>query len=97
MPETMPVTPAPRRYPWKTFLFLVACGTLTGPLVIPYFLGLAAIAPAPQPPVPGSLLPMVLGAFGRNLVFLVPAAGLGLLLARRLGLGAPCLGWRVWW
>ena len=27
-----------RRYPWWTFIFLVAAGTLTGPLVIPYLL-----------------------------------------------------------
>ncbi|MFY9825447.1 MAG: CPBP family intramembrane glutamic endopeptidase [Thermoanaerobaculia bacterium] len=84
------MTPESRPYPWKTFAFLVAAGTLTGPLVIPYFLGLQAIAPGPQPPPP-SLGLMVLSAFVRNLVLLVPAAGLGLLVARQIGLGAPYL------
>jgi len=83
------MTPTTRPYPWKTFAFLVAAGTLTGPLVIPYFQGLAAIAPVPQPAI--SMRALILGALVRNLLFLVPAAGLGLLVARRIGLGAPYL------
>jgi Type II CAAX prenyl endopeptidase Rce1-like len=71
-------------------LFLVAAGTLTGPLVIPYFRGLEAIAPGPHPPSP-SLAQLVLYGFIQNLVFLVPAAGIGLLVARKIGLGAPYL------
>jgi len=85
------MNPAPRRYPWKTFAFLVAAGTLTGPLVLPYFLGLNAIAPNPEPLPPMSTVTMVLLAFARNLVLLVPAAGIGLLVARKIGLGAPYL------
>jgi hypothetical protein len=81
--------PQSRRYPWKTFAFLVAAGTLTGPLVIPYLLGLVAIAPGPHPPV--ALGALVRSTFIRNLVFLIPAAGIGLLVARRIGLGAPYL------
>ena len=84
------MVPPYRTYPWKTFLFLVAAGTLTGPLVIPYFLGLQAIAPGPQPPVP-PLGQLVLYGIIRNLIFLVPAAGIGLLVARKIGLGAPYL------
>jgi hypothetical protein len=83
------MSPASRPYPWKTFAFLVAVGTLTGPLVIPYFQGLEAIARVREPPV--SLGALVLGTLVRNLVLLVPAAGLGLLVARRIGLGAPYL------
>ena len=85
------MAPTSRPYPWKTFAFLVAAGTLTGPLVIPYFLGLQAIAPGPQPPASTSLGQLVLFALIRNLVLLVPATGLGLLVARRIGLGAPYL------
>jgi membrane protease YdiL (CAAX protease family) len=85
--KTMP--PAPRPYPWKTFAFLVAAGTLTGPLAIPYFLALQAIVPGPQPAVP--LGQLVFFTLARSFVFLVPAAGLGLLVARRIGLGAPYL------
>lgn len=86
---------ASRPYPWKTFLCLVAAGTLTGPLVLPYFLGLQASAPVPQPQAPGSLIALVLAALGRNLVLLAPAASLGLLVAPRIGLGAPFLEWRL--
>jgi len=83
------------RYPWKTFAVLVAAGTLTGPLVNPYFFGLQAIAMVPQPAVsmgPGML---VLATMVRNFVFLVPAAGLGLWVARKIGLGAPYLESRL--
>ena len=85
------MAPGSRPYPWWTFAFLVAAGTLTGPLVIPYFLGLVAIAPVPQPPISMSTGVLVLATLARNLLILVPAAGLGLLLARRIGLGAPYL------
>jgi Type II CAAX prenyl endopeptidase Rce1-like len=87
-------SPAPR-YPWRTFAVLVAAGTLTGPLVIPYFFGLQAIATVPQPVTsmgPGLL---VLAIMARNLVFLAPAAGLGLWIARKIGLGAPYLESRL--
>lgn len=76
-----------RRYPWRTFIFLVAAGTLTGPLVIPYFLGVEAIAPGPHPPV--SLQSLILSGLIDNLKYLVPGAGIGLLVARKIGLGAP--------
>lgn len=83
------MAPPSRPYPWKTFLFLVAAGTLTGPLVIPYLLGLVAIAPGPHPPV--ALGALVLSTFQRNLLFLVPAAAIGLFVAPKIGLGAPYL------
>ena len=78
-----------RRYPWRTFIFLVAAGTLTGPLVIPYLLGLLAIAPGPQPVF--SLRSLILSGFIENLNYLVPGAGIGLWVARKIGLGAPYL------
>ena len=83
--------PALRSYPWRTFLFLAAAGSLTGPLVIPYFKGLAAIAAVSQPEASMSLGLLVLGTVLRNLVLLVPAALIGLWVARRIGLGAPYL------
>jgi hypothetical protein len=91
------MTPEPHQcpYPWKTFAVLAAAGILTGPAVIPYFMGLQAIAPGPQPPVAIPLLTLVLNSFLRNFVLLVPAAGLGFLVARRIGLGAPYLESRL--
>jgi membrane protease YdiL (CAAX protease family) len=44
-----------------------------------------------RPPGSTALGQLVLAAIVRNLVLLVPAAGLGLLVARRIGLGAPYL------
>jgi len=85
------MTPEARRYPWQTFLFLVAAGTLTGPLVIPYFRGLEAIATALAPTDSPSLGRLLLDEFTNNLIFLVPAAGIGLWVSRRIGLGAPYL------
>ena len=78
-----------RLYPWKTFLFLVAAGTLTGPLVIPYAIGLNMISPVPQP-LP-RLSSLAISGFIQNLEFLVPAAAIGLWVAPRIGLGAPYL------
>src|SRR5438045_9613320 len=78
-----------RRYPWWTFIFLVAAGTLTGPLIIPFLRGLEAIAPGPHPPE--SLQSLILSGLNQNLMFLVPGAGIGLLVARNIGLGAPYL------
>ena len=84
------MTDAPRPYPWRTFWILTLAGTLTGPLVLPYFLGLQATAPYP-PPISGSLQVLVMVVLARNFVILGIAAGLGLLVARRIGLGAPYL------
>jgi len=80
---------AARRYPWRTFIFLVAAGTVTGPLIIPYLLGLEAIAPGPHPPL--SIRSLILSGANQNLMFLVPAAAIGLWVAPRIGLGAPYL------
>src|SRR3954471_15059043 len=82
------MAPPSRPYPWKTFAFLVAAGTLTGPLVIPYFLGLEAIAPGPQPPVT-SLGQLLCYGIIPTILFLIPAAGIGLLTAMKLFFGAP--------
>ncbi len=78
-------------YPWRVFLFLWLAGTLTSPLVIPYFQGLAATAPNPPAGMPESWPALVGLVTLRNAVALGVAAGLGLLVARRIGLGAPYL------
>lgn len=83
------MAPEARRYPWKTVLFLIAAGTLTGPLAIPYFVGLEMIVPGPYQPE--SLISMVIGGFKGNLMFLIPAAAVGLWVAPRIDLGAPYL------
>jgi hypothetical protein len=67
----------------------VAAGTVTRPLVIPYLLGSVAIAPEPHAPV--SLGSLMLSGVIESLMFLVPAAGIGLFAPRKIGLGAPYL------
>lgn len=84
-----------RRYPWRTFWCLTLAGTLTGPLVIPYIRGLAAIAPYPPHGLPESTTLLVLGLLARGLVMLGVATGVGLLVARKIGLGAPYLEHRL--
>ncbi len=82
---------ARRRYPWKTLAALTAAVTLTSPLVFPYVLGLQAIAPHPEP-LPAWSWPMLgIVSMARSLVVFGLAIGLGLLMARRIGLGAPFL------
>jgi hypothetical protein len=78
------------RYPWGTFMVLVAAGTLTGPLIIPYARGLEAISHQPVLP-PMSTLMLSWNLMVRDLAVLVPAAGFGLLVSRTLGFGAPYL------
>ena len=82
---------ARRRYPWRVFLFLWLAGTLTSPLVVPYFLGLARIAVVPIEGLPQSPALLAGALTLRNAVLLGVATGLGLLVARRIGLGAPYL------
>jgi CAAX prenyl protease-like protein len=77
------------RYPWKTLLFLVTVGTLTGPLIIPYAIGLNMIATGHPPPQ--SLSSFVIARFIQNLCFLAPAAAMGLWIGPEIGLGAPYL------
>jgi hypothetical protein len=85
------MAPESRRYPWKTFAFLVAAGTLTGPLVLPYALGLEATAPGPHPSGSPALGQIVFSTIIQDLIFLFPATLIGLFVARRIGLGAPYL------
>lgn len=79
-----------RRYPWKVFVFLWLAGTVTSPLVLPYYYGLLETAPNP-PELPQSLAVIVGSVLLRNGLFMLVAAGLGLLVARQIGLGAPYL------
>jgi len=84
------MTDPARPYPWRTFAALTAACVLTSPLVMPYFLALQANAPLPPPTVP-PVGRLILAQLLRNLILSTPAVGLGLLVARPLGLGAPHL------
>lgn len=84
----------PRKFPWRVFwLLLIASVAGVGaaiPMVLELFLPL--IKSQPPSPLPLPLL-IVIGAV-QNLALLSLAIGFGLLLAGKLGLGAPLLeGW----
>ena len=68
---------------------------LTSPLVIPYYRALQSIAPVPEPASHMTTMQLALAQMLRNLIFSLPAVGIGLLVARRIGLGAPYLESRL--
>jgi len=80
-----------KRYPWKTLVALTAATVLTAPLVLPYGLALEAIAAAPQPPQAQTFAQLAFAEMLRNLIMAAPTIALGLLVAGRIGLGAPYL------
>jgi membrane protease YdiL (CAAX protease family) len=81
----------PRRFPWRVFWLLLvvslAAAAAAIPLLFEIFRPLIQNAPAPTLPLP---LIIVLG-IAQNAILLALFIGLGLLLARKLGLGAPLL------
>jgi len=83
----LPVQGKPRaRFPWKLFFLLVVATTVASLLVVPYALTLqsqSALQPTFQQIVVGQLI---------NALFVyAPLIAVGLVVANRLGLGAPLL------
>lgn len=81
----------PHRYPWRVF-WLLLTASLAGagaalPLAFEIFRPLIQSAPPPSIPLP---LIIAIG-ITQNLMLLGVVTGVGLLLARKLGLGAPLL------
>jgi membrane protease YdiL (CAAX protease family) len=80
-----------RKFPWRVFWFLLAASLAGGAAGIP--LALEVFRPlvqgAPLPPIPFPLLIAI--GFAQNALFLAVLIGVGLLLARRLDMGAPLL------
>ncbi len=80
-----------RKFPWRVF-WLLLIASLAGagaavPLALEIFRPLIQSAPPPTAPLP---LLVIVGA-AQNLVLFAVVIGVGLLLARKLGLGAPLL------
>src|SRR5579864_4294239 len=78
-----------KQYPWRLFGVLSTAGLLAVLAVLPYqeevFKQVAIHTPRPMPP----LTSLLVAAFIQSTVTLVIAIGIGLLLARKIGLGAP--------
>ena len=81
----------PRKFPWRVFWLLLIASIASVVAAVPMVLELfrPLIKSQPPSPLPLSLI-IVLGA-AQNLVLLSVAIGVGLLLARKLGLGTPLL------
>jgi len=80
---------------WREFLILWAAGVLGVVALLPYTLTLQAPILENMPPLPIPLAALIAIQIGQNAVLIAIAVGLGLLLARRVGLGAPLLEARL--
>ena len=90
--EYMPA--ASPAFPWRVFWLLLAGSVLGAGAVIPLFLEVFLPRIPKGPPLPMPLSAIVALGIIQNLLLFAAAIGLGLLLARKLGLGAPLLeGW----
>ena len=84
------VSPVALRYPWRLFFLLWAGAIVAVMAVVPYLQVVLVGALAAHPlPIPLFFVALVQGVTNFGV-----AAGLGVLLARKIGLGAPILeGW----
>lgn len=80
-------------YPWRVFLVLYGAGLLAAVALLPYlqeqFQQIAAQMKAPPPHL--GALQLFLPVLVQSAILLAISAGVGLLLARKIGLGAPIL------
>lgn len=80
---------------WREFLILWGAGVLGVIAVLPYTLTLQAPLIDKMPPLPVPLAVVIAVQVVQNAVLVAIAVGLGLLLATRIGLGAPLLEMRL--
>jgi hypothetical protein len=88
--NSIPTEP-PGRFPWRVFWLLLVASLAGAAAVIPLALEVfqPMVRDAPRPNIPLPLL--ILVGVVQNLALLAVAIGLGLLLAGKIGLGAPLL------
>ncbi len=82
-------------FDWREFLILWAAGVVGVAAIFPYTLSLQGLWQAQLPPWPAYLTPLIALQFAQNALLVAVAVALGLLLARRGGLGAPLLEARL--
>lgn len=78
-------------YPWKVFWLLLAAGIFGIAAIIPYAFSLLRTFVGAHHPLPIPLPVIVVLQCVQGVVVLALAVGLGLLFARKIGLGAPIL------
>ncbi len=80
------------RYPWRVFWVLFVAG-LAGPAgMMPFVLEMTGPILEKLPPSPSPLSVLLVFGLGQHALTLVVALGFGLLLAAKIGRGAPILG-----
>jgi membrane protease YdiL (CAAX protease family) len=84
-----------KSFNWREFLILWAAGVWGVIAVLPYTLTLQAPLMEQMPPLPVPLAVVIALQVVLNAVLVAIAVGLGLLLATRIGLGAPLLEARL--
>ena len=84
-------TGQPRRFPWRVLWFLLIASLLGAAAAIPFVLEVFRPLIENSPPIPIPLPLLIVIGVAENLLLLGVAIGVGLLLGRKVGLGAPLL------
>ncbi|MDX6500750.1 MAG: hypothetical protein QOG23_4010 [Blastocatellia bacterium] len=86
------IAPQPHnRFPWRVLWFLLAAAIFGAAAGIPFALEVLRPLIENSPPIPIPLPLLVLIAVAQNVLLFGVFIGVGLLLARKIGLGAPLL------
>lgn len=84
----------PRRFPWRVLWVLLIASLAGAAAAIPLTLEVFRPLTQSAPPLPAPLPLLVVIAVVQNLILFAVVIGIGLLLAGKMGLGAPLLeGW----
>src|SRR5882672_6219535 len=81
----------PKRFPWRVLCFLLIASLLSAAAGIPFILEVFRPLIQNSPPIPIPLPLLVVIGVAENLLLFGVIIGIGLLLARRMGLGAPLI------
>src|SRR5437660_388212 len=81
----------PKRFPWRVLWFLLIASLLAAAAGIPFMLEVLRPLIQSSPPIPIPLPLLVAIGVAQNLLLFGVIIGVGLLLARKLGLGAPLI------
>ena len=81
----------PKRFPWRVLWFLLFASLLAAAAGIPFTLEVLRPLIQSSPPIPIPLPLLVAIGVAQNLLLFGVIIGVGLLLARKLGLGAPLI------
>ena len=80
-----------RKFPWRVFWLLLIASLLGAAAALPFVLEVFRPLIQNSPPLPISLPLLVIVGVAQNILILGVVIGVGLLLARKMGLGAPLL------